>query len=99
MLLNSAARFNSIDPAIQHGVLPAQLLGMTNDGLVAFRHVGGSEGTELVPDLATALTAPADNGRRVHVPPTTRRALLDRRTRALQRHPPRDRTRRSKARG
>jgi ABC-type transport system substrate-binding protein/DNA-binding SARP family transcriptional activator len=63
VLLNPSREFDSIDPAIQHAVEPAQLLGMTNDGLVTFAHVGGREGTQLVPDLATALPAPTDDGR------------------------------------
>ena len=35
---------------------------MTNDGLVAFRKVGGVEGSQLVPDLAVALPTPTDGG-------------------------------------
>ena len=35
----------------------------TNDGLVGFRRVGGTEGGELVPDLAVAIPAPTDAGR------------------------------------
>ncbi len=35
----------------------------TNDGLVTFRKVGGSIGTELVPDLATSIPSPEDGGR------------------------------------
>jgi peptide/nickel transport system substrate-binding protein len=35
---------------------------MTNDGLVGFKHTGGGEGAELVPDLATSLPAPTDAG-------------------------------------
>ncbi|HEX5922939.1 MAG TPA: ABC transporter substrate-binding protein, partial [Baekduia sp.] len=63
VLLNPAPKFDSIDPAIQYNVLPAQLLGMTNDGLVTFKHVGSRDGTQLVPDLANSLPSPADNGR------------------------------------
>ena len=36
---------------------------MTNDGLVGFKHVGGSEGTQLVPNLATSLPTPTDAGK------------------------------------
>jgi len=39
------------------------ILSMTNDGLVGFRRIGGAEGTELVPDLATTLPDPTDGGR------------------------------------
>jgi YVTN family beta-propeller protein len=50
-----------IDPAL--GYTNWGVLSMTNDGLVAFKHVGGSEGTQLVPDLATSLPTPTDAGR------------------------------------
>ena len=63
VLLNPAPRFESIDPAIQAQLLPTQLLGMTNDGLVTFKHIAGRDGTQLVPDLATSLPLPADGGR------------------------------------
>jgi peptide/nickel transport system substrate-binding protein len=36
---------------------------LTNDGVIAFKHVGGSEGTQLVPDLATSLPTPTEAGR------------------------------------
>jgi YVTN family beta-propeller protein len=64
VLLNPARRFDSIDPAIQHNVLPAQLLGLTNDGLLTFKHAAGRDGARLVPDLAVSLPAPSANGRR-----------------------------------
>ena len=35
----------------------------TNDGLVAFRRVGGVGGSQLVPDLAVTLPTPTDGGR------------------------------------
>jgi YVTN family beta-propeller protein len=40
----------------------SRLLAMTNDGLVGFRRTGGVEGAQLVPDLATSLPLPTDNG-------------------------------------
>ena len=40
-----------------------QMLSLTNDGLVTYRRVGGLAGSTLVPDLATSLPAPTDNGR------------------------------------
>jgi len=55
--------FDSIDPAIAHLLSPSQLLGMTNDGLVTLNHVGGSDGVQLVPDLAVSLPTPTDGGR------------------------------------
>jgi ABC-type transport system substrate-binding protein/DNA-binding SARP family transcriptional activator/streptogramin lyase len=39
-----------------------QMLSVTNDGLVGYRRTGGPAGDTLVPDLATALPAPADGG-------------------------------------
>ena len=36
---------------------------MTNDGLVGFKYVGGSDGTQLVPNLATSLPTPTDAGK------------------------------------
>jgi YVTN family beta-propeller protein len=56
-------RLDSIDPGIAFMLFPPQLLGMTNDGLVTLKHVGGSDGTQLVPDLAVSLPVPADHGR------------------------------------
>jgi YVTN family beta-propeller protein len=55
--------FLDTDPAVAWDILPWQMLSLTNDGLVGYRRVGGPAGTTLVPDLATALPAPADGGR------------------------------------
>ena len=35
---------------------------MTNDGLVSFKHVGGNDGVQVVPDLAVSLPTPAGGG-------------------------------------
>ena len=40
-----------------------QALTLTNDGLVAFRRVGGREESTIVPDLAVSVPAPTDGGR------------------------------------
>ncbi|HYS33127.1 MAG TPA: BTAD domain-containing putative transcriptional regulator [Streptosporangiaceae bacterium] len=53
----------STDPAIAFTRTQWQLLSITNDGLVTYRRTGGTAGNSLVPDLATALPAPADDGR------------------------------------
>jgi peptide/nickel transport system substrate-binding protein len=50
------------DPAVAFDPQPLQMLSMTNDGLVGYRRVAGLAGDQLVPDLATALPAPADGG-------------------------------------
>ena len=51
------------DPAVAYYTQTWQMLSMTNDGLVGYRHVGGLAGDQLVPDLATALPVPTDGGR------------------------------------
>jgi ABC-type transport system substrate-binding protein/DNA-binding SARP family transcriptional activator len=52
----------SLEPAAWAGVIQWQALSMTNDGLVTYRRVGGLAGSTLVPDLATSLPLPTDNG-------------------------------------
>ena len=52
---------SSIDPGDYSADWSTLIL--TNDGLVAFRRVGGSDGGLLVPDLATSLPNPTDGGR------------------------------------
>ena len=53
---------DSVDPAHWAGMLPWQMLSLTNDGLVTYQKTGGLAGGALVPDLATALPAPTDDG-------------------------------------
>src|SRR6266545_852621 len=55
--------FESIDPALQNSSNSFTALGVAYDGLTAFRRVGGSEGTQPVPNLAAALPQPTDAGR------------------------------------
>ena len=58
------APFGSLDPTGLTGSLAALYsLYMTNDGLTAFKRVGGSDGEQVVPDLATSLPTPTDGGR------------------------------------
>ncbi len=59
----SASAPDFIDPALAYTVSSWATLVVTNDGLVAFRKVGGVQGTQLVPDLATALPILTDGGR------------------------------------
>jgi peptide/nickel transport system substrate-binding protein len=46
---------DSIDPALAYASESWAVLAVTNDGLVAFRKVGGAHGIQLVPDLAVSL--------------------------------------------
>ena len=62
-IVAAISRLDSIDPGMAFMLFPPQLLGMTNDGLVTLRHTGGSEGTQLVPDLAVSLPAATYQGR------------------------------------
>jgi YVTN family beta-propeller protein len=62
-IVASQPSFDTIDPAIHNFLSPAQLLGMTNDGLVTLKHTGGRTGTQLVPDLALTLPSATNNGR------------------------------------
>ena len=55
-------RVDSVDPT-SVGDYVAQILSMTNDGLVGFRRVAGGAGVQLVPDLAVSLPAPTDAGK------------------------------------
>jgi YVTN family beta-propeller protein len=53
----------SIDPVLRYGGdSQQQILLITNDGLVGFKRVGGVEGSELVPNLATSLPRPTERG-------------------------------------
>jgi YVTN family beta-propeller protein len=54
---------DSLDPALAYVPSSWLILNMTNDGLVAFRRVGGIEGIQLVPDVALSLPTPTDDGR------------------------------------
>jgi YVTN family beta-propeller protein len=54
---------DSIDTAVAYDTSSWSILNMTGDGLTGFVRAGGSEGTQLVPDLAVSLPAPTDGGR------------------------------------
>jgi DNA-binding SARP family transcriptional activator/ABC-type transport system substrate-binding protein len=51
-----------LDPALQVDVLPRQSDRLTRSGLVAYNHVSGPAGTQLVPDLAISLPTPSAGG-------------------------------------
>jgi YVTN family beta-propeller protein len=57
------AQFGSLDPARPGSLGSILTLYMTNDGLTAFKRVGGSDGAQVVPDLAISLPTPTDGGR------------------------------------
>jgi len=57
-----AAQPDFLDLALAFQPSGWSILTMTNDGLVGFRHVGGAQGTRLVPDLAVSLPTPTDGG-------------------------------------
>jgi YVTN family beta-propeller protein len=45
----------SLDPAVVYDIEGWRILTITNDGLLAYKKVGGPDGATLVPDLASAL--------------------------------------------
>jgi YVTN family beta-propeller protein len=55
-----AAFYQSVDPIGGPGLY---FLSLTNDGLTAFKRVGGPEGGRIVPDLAVSIPEPTDSGK------------------------------------
>ena len=53
---------DEFDPATSYSDV-SPLLSLTQDGLTAFRRVGGTAGAELVPDLAEAIPTPSQGDR------------------------------------
>jgi YVTN family beta-propeller protein len=51
-----------IDPALAYHPVSWAILATTNDGLVGFRKTGGSQGIELVADLAHSMPTATDGG-------------------------------------
>lgn len=62
MVILTSDNPGSVDPAINYGSAWNEL-NVTNDGLVAFRKVGGARGNDVVPDLAVAIPKPTKGGR------------------------------------
>jgi YVTN family beta-propeller protein len=60
--LEVGERYDSIDPALAYRPESWRLLTTTNDGLTAFKRVGGPEGAGLVPNLAQSIPSPAIAG-------------------------------------
>jgi peptide/nickel transport system substrate-binding protein len=52
----------SLDPAVVYDPIGWSILSITNDGLLAYKKVGGPEGTTVVPDLAAALPQVSTDG-------------------------------------
>ncbi len=59
----NAAPSGSPDPQVNYTLQEWQFLIITHDGLVGFKRASGPEGTKIVPDLATAVPTPTDNGK------------------------------------
>ncbi len=55
--------FDSLDPGLGYDGPAWNVLTMLYDGLTAFQRIGNADGTKLVPDLATSLPIPSDDGR------------------------------------
>lgn len=61
--LANAAPSGSPDPQVNYTLQEWQFLIITHDGLVGFKRTSGAEGATIVPDLATTVPTPTDNGR------------------------------------
>ena len=55
--------FDSLDPGLGYDGPAWNVLTMLYDGLTAFQRFGNADATKLVPDLATSLPTPSDDGR------------------------------------
>jgi peptide/nickel transport system substrate-binding protein len=55
--------FDTIDPGKAYSTGQPPILSITHDGLVAFKRVGGGDGTQLLPDLATSVPTPTNGGK------------------------------------
>src|SRR5207247_10033779 len=58
-----AAPSGSPDPQIDYTLQEWQLLIQTHGGLVGFKRAAGTQGTKIVPDLATTVPKPTDGGK------------------------------------
>src|SRR5919201_6383420 len=62
-LVANAAPSGSPDSQVNYTLQEWQLLIITHDGLVAFKRTSGTEGTKIVPDLATSVPKATDGGK------------------------------------
>jgi peptide/nickel transport system substrate-binding protein len=63
MTVAKGAPSGSPDPQINYTLQEWQLLIITHDGLLGFKRASGTEGTKLVPDLASAIPKPQNGGK------------------------------------
>ena len=54
--------FDSVDPAVSYDATAYTALLAIHDGLTTLKHVDGSDGTQVVPDLAVSLPSPTKGG-------------------------------------
>jgi peptide/nickel transport system substrate-binding protein len=54
--------FSSLDPSVIYDAFAWQILSFTNDGLLAYKRVGGPDGATLVPDLASTFPQVSPDG-------------------------------------
>ena len=62
-VLASSHVFDVLDPALAYSPGSVAIAALTGDGLTAFQHAPGRDGTQVVPDLAVTLPQPRDGGR------------------------------------
>jgi peptide/nickel transport system substrate-binding protein len=53
---------SSLDPSVVYDIAAWQILSFTNDGLLAYKRVGGPDGATLVPDLASTFPQVSPDG-------------------------------------
>ncbi len=58
----SQEAFSSLDPSVVYDAFGWQILSFTNDGLMAYKRVGGPDGATLVPDLASSFPEVSSDG-------------------------------------
>jgi peptide/nickel transport system substrate-binding protein len=63
MTVAKGAPSGSPDPQINYTLQEWQLLIISHDGLLAFKRTSGTEGTKIVPDLATEVPKPQNGGK------------------------------------
>jgi DNA-binding SARP family transcriptional activator/streptogramin lyase len=77
LIANLAPYDQATDPAVAYMIPIWQMLGVTNDGLVGYRRIGGTAGDTLVPDLSRAPCADRQRPD-LHLPPPARHPVLHR---------------------